>query len=270
MTCALALAGCGGDGDTVDSIKPEIPGNPGQPEPGESGEDGTGAPVSGMNVTPITLTDPNGNITRTITSAGVSAAVKVTDKSGNPVSNALVSFQAEGVSFGTSNSSVLTNEKGEATISVKPLDSADTESYQLSATVNYNELTKTTPSYYFSLQSIQVSLTEFALSSSNLDSGSNTNITLRTKDAVNDVYQNDVTVNFTTSCGSFDSSSVISSNQGDVSTTYKAIDGNGNLCEGTQTITATPANNPVNKQRLSVSLVLKQVRYFIRPLKKYS
>lgn len=255
LTCALALAGCGGgDGDTVDSIKPEIPGNPGQPEPGESGEDGTGVPVSGMNVTPITLTDPNGNITRTITSAGVSATVKVTDKSGNPVSNALVLFQADGVTFGTSNSKVLTNAEGEATISVKPLDSADTGSYQLSATVNYNDLTKTTPSYYFSLQSIQVLLTEFTLSSSNLDSGANTNITLRTKDAVNDVYQNDVTVNFDASCGSFDSNSVISSNQGDVTTTYKAIDVNGKLCEGIHTITATPANNPVNKQTKTVSI----------------
>ena len=252
VTCALALAGCGG-GDGTDVIAPTPDLGPEKPG-SSSGEDGTGMPVSAINVTDIVLTDPNGNLTRTITSAGVSATVKVTDKSGNPVSNALVSFQAEGVSFGTSNSSVLTNEKGEASISIKPLDSADTGSYQLSATVNYNELTKTTPSYYFSLQSIQVSLTEFALSSSNLDSGSNTNITLRTKDAVNDVYQNDVTVNFTTSCGSFDSSSVISSNQGDVSTTYKAIDGNGNLCEGTQTITATPANNPANKQTKTVSI----------------
>ncbi|MGA6101919.1 hypothetical protein ACPESL_07010 [Psychrobacter pocilloporae] len=33
LTCALALAGCGGgDGDTVDSIKPEVPGNPSQPD----------------------------------------------------------------------------------------------------------------------------------------------------------------------------------------------------------------------------------------------
>lgn len=252
LTCALALAGCGG-GDGTDVIAPTPDLGPEKPG-SSSGEDGTGMPVSAINVTDIVLTDPNGNLTRTITSAGVSATVKVTDKSGNPVSNALVSFQADGVSFGTSNSSVLTNEKGEASISIKPLDSTDTGSYQLSATVNYNELTKTTPSYYFSLQSIQVSLTEFALSSSNLDSGSNTNITLRTKDAINDVYQNDVTVNFTTSCGSFDSSSVISSNQGDVSTTYKAIDGNGNLCEGTQTITATPANNPANKQTKTVSI----------------
>ncbi|WP_426138431.1 Ig-like domain-containing protein [Psychrobacter sp. TWR1-1-1] len=253
LSISLTLAGCGG-GDGTDTIAPAPDLGIEQPGTGSSGEDGTGIPVSGINVTPITLTDPNGNMTRTITSVGASATVIVTDGNKNPVSNALVSFQADGVTFGTSNSTVLTNEKGEATISVKPLDSADTGSYQLSATVNYNDLTKTTPGYNFSLQSIQVLLTEFALSSSNLDSGANTNITLRTKDAVNDVYQNDVTVNFTTSCGSFDSNSIISSNQGDVSTTYKAIDGNGNLCEGTQTITATPANNPANKQTKTVNI----------------
>ena len=90
LTCALALAGCGGgDGTDVIAPKPDLGVQPGN---GSSGEDGTGIPVSGINLTPITLTDPNGNITRTITSAGVSATVKVTDKSGNPVSNALVSF----------------------------------------------------------------------------------------------------------------------------------------------------------------------------------
>lgn len=252
LTCTLALAGCGG-GDGTDVIAPTPDLGPEKPDSG-SGEDGTGMPVSAINVTDIVLTDPNGNITRTITSAGASATVKVTDKSGNPVSNALVLFQAEGVTFGTSNSTVLTNEKGEATISVKPSDSTNTGSYQLTATVNYNDLEETTPGYNFSLQSIQVSLTEFALSSTNLDSGGNTNITLKTKDAINDVYQNDVTVNFTTSCGSFDSDSVVSSNQGDVTTTYKAIDDNGNLCEGTQTITATPANNPANKQTKTISI----------------
>jgi len=257
LCCALALAGCGGDG--VDSLPPVLGGgngsnNGGGSDNGNSGEDGTGVPVSAINVTDIVLTDPNGNITRTITSAGASATVKVTDKSGNPVSNALVSFQAEGVTFGTSNSTVLTNEKGEATISIKPSDSTNTGSYQLTATVKYNDLEKTTPSYNFSLQSIQVLLTEFTLSSMSLDSGGNTNITLKTKDAINNAYQNDVTVNFDASCGSFDSSNVVSSNQGDVSTTYKAIDGNGNLCEGTQTITATPANNPANKQTKTISI----------------
>jgi hypothetical protein len=251
LTLSLALAGCGG-GDGTDTIAPRP--DLGVQQPSVSGEDGTGLPVSAINVTSIILLDSNGNVTNTVTSAGATATVVVTDNDRNPIRNALVSFQAEGVVFGTSNSTVLTNEKGEAIISVKPLDSTNTGSYQLSATVSYNDLTKTTPGYNFSLQSIQVSITEFTLSSTNLESGGNTNITLKTKDFINDVYQNDVIVNFSTECGSFDSDSVISSNQGDVSTTYKAIDADGKLCEGSQTITATPANNTEQKQTRTVSI----------------
>jgi len=250
LTLALTLAGCGGGGGG-DTIAPEP--DLGVTQPG-TGEDGTGIFISDINVTPITLIDPNGNLTRTITSSGASATVTVTDEGAKPVSNALVSFQAEGVTFGTSNNTVLTNEKGEATISVKPIDNTNTGSYQLSAIVNYNDLTETTAGYNFSLQSIKVRLTDVALSSTNLESGGNTNITLRTKDAINDVYQNDVTVNFDASCGSFDNSSVVSSNQGNVTATYTAVDENGNLCADTQTITATPANNPVNKQTKTVSI----------------
>jgi len=251
LTISLALAGCGG-GDGTDTIAPAP--DLGVSQPSVSGEDGTGLPVSAINVTSIILLDSNGNVTSTVTSAGATATVVVTDNDRNPIRNALVSFQAEGVVFGTSNSTVLTNEKGEAIISVKPLDSTNTGSYQLKATVSYNDLTKTTPGYNFSLQSIQVSITEFVLSSTNLESGGNTNITLKTKDFVNDVYQNDVVVNFSTECGSFDSNSVISSNQGDVSTTYKAVDANGQLCEGSQIITATPANNIEQKQTRTVSI----------------
>lgn len=251
LSFALALAGCGGgDGTDIIAPKPDL----GIQQTGASGEDGTGLPVSAINVTDIVLRDPNSIMTHTITSAGAIATVIVTDSNKEPINNALVFFQAEGVIFGTSNSTVLTNEKGEATISVKPLDSTNTGSYELIATVKYNELTKTTSGYSFSLQSIKVLLTDFLLSNDTLASGGNTNITLKTKDAINDVYQNDVTVNFTTSCGSFDSNSVISSNQGDVSTTYTAIDSTGNLCEGTQTITATPANNQAEEQVRTINI----------------
>ena len=249
LTLALTLAGCGGDG--VDSIDPPPPLGE---QPGGTGEDGTGIPVNDIEITSIILTDTNGKVTRAITSAGASAKVTVTDSKGVPVSHAIVSFEGEGVTFGTTNGAVLTNEKGGASISVKPTDSTDTSSYVLTATTMYNELTATTPGYNFSLQSIEVSLTEVKLSSDNLTSGGNTNITLRTKDTINNVFQNDITVNFDATCGTFDNSSVVSSNQGDVSATYTAIDGNGNLCADVQTITMSPANNPIAKQTVTVSI----------------
>lgn len=256
LTLALTLAGCGGD--SVDVITPAPGGSGGQPGTGGGNNNGNGnnpgMPISAVNITPIALTDTNGNLTRIITSAGVSAKVTVTDNKREPIGNALVTFEGDGVKFGTSNGAVLTNEKGEAVISVKPLDNTNTGSYQLRATTSYNNLTATTDSYNFSLQSIQVVLADVVLSSSSLESGGNTNITLKTKDSTNNIFQNDVTVNFDTSCGTFDNNSMVSSNQGDITTTYKAIDNNGNLCEGNQTITATPANNPANKRTLTVNI----------------
>ncbi len=246
LTCALALAGCGGGG--TDTIAPELPGS--------GGDNGGGpvTPISEVNITPITLIDTNGNITRVITSTGASAKVTVTDSTGKPISSALVIFSGEGVNFGTRNGAVLTNEMGEANISVKPTDSTDTSSYQLTATTSVNNITATTPAYNFTLQSINVVLTDIALSSSNLESGGSTNITLKTKDATNNVFQNDIAVEFNTSCGTFDSNSLTSSNQGDVTATYKAIDSNGNLCEGSQTITITPTNTPTSRQTVTVNI----------------
>ena len=47
---------------------------------------------------------------------------------------------------------------------------------------------------------------------------------------------------------------MVSSNQGDVSVTYQAIDDNGNLCEGEQTITVAPVSNPANSQTITVNI----------------
>lgn len=248
LTLSLTLAGCGG-GDGTDTIAPE-------PDTGvtQPGNGGTETPESDIKVTPIVLTDTNGNVTRVVTNSGANARVVVKDETGAPVSGALVAFTGEAVTFGTDKGRVLTNEDGEANISVKPLDSTTTGSYTLNATVSYNSLTATTTGYNFSLKSISVILTDVTLSSSNLDSGGSTNITLKTKDSSNNMDQNDVTVDFNTSCGSFDNDSMVSSNQGDITATYTAVDANGNLCAGPQTITVTPTNNPENSQTRTVNI----------------
>ena len=249
LTLSLALAGCGGGGGT-DTIAPEPDLGVTQPDV----DDGGVEEINELNITPIALTDTNGNLTRTITSAGANAKVVVTDSNGDPVSNALVTFAGDSVIFGTSNAAILTNESGEANISVKPLDNTTTGSYQLGATVSYDDLTTTTPSYNFSLQTLEVVLADVTLSSTNLVSGGNTNITLKTRDVISNTNQNNISVTFDTSCGTFDNESIVSSNQGDVSATYQAIDDNGNLCEGEQTITVAPVSNPTNRQALTINI----------------
>ncbi|HCN16635.1 MULTISPECIES: Ig-like domain-containing protein [Psychrobacter] len=251
LTLSLALAGCGG-GDGTDTIAPapDLGVNVGTSDGGV----GSGDIGDVLNVSTVSLLDANANLTRVISMSGVTARVVVTDSEGNGVSGALVTFSGEGVRFGTSNGAVLTNAEGVATTSVIPLSSTDTGSYSLSATAIYDDMSVTTASYNYSLQAVDITLVNFSTGESLLESGGSTIVTLQTKDIKTNQFQNDVTVNLSATCGSFEEASVSSSNQGNVSTTYNAIDSNGKLCEGTQTITAVAANSTSSSQSINVNI----------------
>lgn len=240
LTTALALAGCGGGGGN-DTLPP--------PANGGGTTDSTGStPTSAIKISAISLIDVNGKTTMTVNSSGVNAKLTVTDASGKAVSGAMVTFIATGgVTFGTSNGAVLTNANGEASISVKPTNTTDTGAYSISATAVYNDTTATTSASNFSLQPANISLSSLTASNTSLSSGGTTNITLVTLDANTNTVLNDIVVNFSTTCGTFTNNSVSSSNQGNITTTYKAINTDGKLCEGTQTITATSTTGGVSK-----------------------
>ena len=253
LTLSLALAGCGGSGGGTDTIAPE-------PDLGvttigtSDGGVGSGDIGNVLNVSSVSLLDTNANMTRVVSMSGVTAQVVVTDSEGNGVSGALVTFSGDGVQFGTSNGAVLTNADGVATTSVVPLSSTDTGSYSLSATATYDDVSVTTASYNYSLQAVNITLVNFATGENTLESGGSTIVNLQTKDTVTDQFQNDVTVNLTSTCGSFENASITSSNQGNVSATYSSIDSNGNLCEGLQTITAVSASNTSSSQSVNVNI----------------
>ena len=240
LTTALALAGCGGGGGN-DTLPPPVKGG--------GTTDSTGStPTSAINISAISLIDVNGKTTMTVNSSGVNAKLTVTDASGKAISGAMVTFTATGgVTFGTSNGAVLTNANGEASISVKPTNTTDTGAYSISATAVYNDTTATTAASNFSLQPANISLSSLAASNTSLSSGGTTNITLVTLDANTNTVLNDIVVNFSATCGTFANNSVTSSNQGNITTTYKAINTDGKLCEGTQTITATNSTGTVSK-----------------------
>lgn len=92
-----------------------------------------------------------------------------------------------------------------------------------------------------------VLLSEITTDAQMVESGASTNIMLKTISKSNGAVLNDVVVDFRTSCGTFEPSTVTSLNQGNVLTTYNAIDSNGNLCEGVQTVTATTNSGRVLK-----------------------
>ena len=149
-----------------------------------------GTTVQAVNITNIALYDVNNSVTNSITAAGVTAKVKVTDKAGKGISGAVVTFSGEGVVFGTTNAAVLTNADGEASISIKPQDLNTTGAYQISATANYNGTSATTSPYNFSLQAANIVLVGMVAATTNLESGASTNITLKTQDANTKVNQN--------------------------------------------------------------------------------
>lgn len=244
IAVSVLLASCGGGGG----------GYYGSNDNSSSGGNGQ-TPVTAVNITNITLYDTNNTVTNSITAAGATAKVKVTDASGKGISGAIVTFTGEGVSFGTTNGAVLTNADGEASISIKPQDLNATGAYQLSATTNYNGTSAATKPYSFVLQAANIVLVGMAAAATQLESGASTNITLKTQDASTKVNQNNVTVSFSATCGTFEPANVVSSNQGDVTTSYKSIGSDGKLCEGQQTIRASGSNIPESKVDVNIAAI---------------
>jgi len=212
VALAVLLASCGGGG-SEGYYNQQSSGST-----GSSNNPNTGEAVKSLNASAIQLKDLNGNSTAVITAAGVTATVKITDQSGNGVSGAIVTFTSTGgVTFGSSNGAVVTNANGEATISVTPENLSSTGAYKISASAEFDGNTATAKDAVFSLQSLNVVLANISAAAASLSSGASTNITLKTLNQDSDA-QNNVTVNFTASCGTFDPASVISSNQGNVIT----------------------------------------------------
>ena len=143
LTTALALAGCGGGGGN-DTLPPPVNG-------GGTTDSAGSTPTSAINISAISLEGVNS--ASFIPSTGATAKVKVTDAAGKGISGAIVTFSASGgVSFSTTNSSVLTDTEGNASIFVKPIDINDNGTYTLTATSTYNSITATSKPYAFSLQ----------------------------------------------------------------------------------------------------------------------
>ena len=236
VALAVLLAGCGGGGsDGYYNTKGSTTGNALNPSTGEE--------VKSVNISSIELIDRNGSLTQAIAAEGVIAKVKVTDQSGKGISGALVTFTVTGgVVLGSSNGAVLTNTSGEASISLKPENLNTNGAYQISAVADFDGAEASTPALNFSLQATNIMLVDLTAASTQLESGGSTNITLKTQDANTKVNQNNVNVEFTAPCGKFEPATVVSSNQGNVTTTYKAIGTDGKLCTGTQKISARGLN----------------------------
>ncbi len=254
LSLALALVGCNGP---VDSIDPE-------PDLGVTENSGTGNTNNGsgtnknaqLKISNIKLTDAlTDKITSSVTTDGAKATVIVTDKAGKPVENAIVTFSGEGVTFNSANGAVLTNMKGEASVFLSPMSSNDTSAYSMTAKADYKGLTATANPVNYSLQALNVMLDELMVAEDNLESGASTLVSLVTKNESTKKYKNNIKVGFSTTCGSFSVTDVTSSSQGNVKNTYTAIDENGELCEGEQSITVTTSGGVSKVAKVSIKKV---------------
>ncbi|MCA4779700.1 hypothetical protein IF090_08660 [Acinetobacter towneri] len=241
VALAVLLAGCGGGGYYDNKATDSNPGN-------NTTNPSTGETVQNVNASAITLTDVNGVQTPVINIDGAKATVKVTDQSGQGISGAVVTFTTTGdVILGSSNGAVLTDAAGDASISLVPSNPSLTGVYKVSASVEYGDKTITTKDLAFTLQPLNVVLANMVPSTDQLEVGGSTNITLKTQtDSGN--FQNNVVVNFTATCGTFTPASVTSLNQGDITTTYKAISVTGELCQGQPIIYAKSSNSQSTPQ----------------------
>ena len=167
LAVSVLLASCGGGGD----------GYYGSTNSNSGGNTG-GSTVLAVNVTNVVLYDAANAVTTSITAAGVTAKVKVTDASGKAISGARVTFNGEGVVFGTSNAAVLSNADGEASISVKPESLDANGTYQISAAADFNGTTASSKlPLYFTLQAANIVIANMVAANTSLESGASTNIT---------------------------------------------------------------------------------------------
>lgn len=245
---AVMLAGCGGGegyyGSTGSGATP--PGEPGVEQPG----------VSSLNTTNVTLKDTANNTITALTSLGAIASVTVTNQKGEPVHGAVVTFSSNAdLEFGTSNKAVLTDAAGVASISVRPQNTTTTGAYTISASVSAQGLSAQTTDTAFSIQPVKTVAEDLKAAVSILEAGGKTNITLVLKDPDTGVVQNNQPISFSASCGSFDAATVTSTNQGNVISTYQAIDAQGNLCTGPVVVTVRNASGVLGTVNLTVNAI---------------
>ncbi len=240
LTLALILAGCGGGGS--DGYY-----NNGGSSSGNTGGSGNGIEtpaISKLNISNVEIIDPNNKTTTIVTSSGATAQLVVTDDNNLPLSGALVTFSGEGISFNTSNASILTDMNGVAAIAIKPVDDQITGAYKISAAVEVGENTAQSATTNFTIGQLQAKFDNVNLEQSTIDAGASVKLTARTLDKETGEPLNNVKVSFEAECGIFNTNETYS-NQGVVETIYTAISSAGQLCTGSQQLKLSLNNGAV-------------------------
>ena len=242
LTCALALAGCGGgDGDTVDSIAPP-PDTGIQPGTGGGGN-GSELPVGELNISESKLVDIDGNPINSVSLEGAYYEIKVTNSSGQPAANAKVTFaiDAEGIALSqTTSGATLTDSNGMARIFLKPTAPQVSGAYTITANAS-NDSNTAIANVNFLVQATTVSLSTLNVTNSQLVAGGQTAVSMIASDTTGNPISG-ILVNLNANCGQLPIQ-VTSNENGVVEFVYKAINTDNTLCSGNVRISANSGSS---------------------------
>ena len=245
LTCALALAGCGGGGTDTIAPEPDL----GVTEPGTGGE----TPVESLNISSSRLIDLEGSSIASVNLEGGYYEVLVTDKSNQPVANAKVVFSidAEGVDLSqTTSGSKLTDSEGKARIFLKPNAPEVSGGYTITATASDNNSNVAVNNLTFAVQATGVSLSNLQVTDSQLSAGGQTAISLTATDSAG-VPISGILVSLNANCGQLPAQATSDEN-GMITFVYKAINTDNTLCSGNVRISATTGNSPTQTANIAV------------------
>lgn len=244
LTCALALAGCGG-GDGVDSLPPELGGGNGSnpSDPSNPGGDGSELPVGELKISESKLVDIDGNPISSVSLEGAYYEIKVTNSSGLPAANAKVTFaiDAEGIALSqTTSGATLTDSNGMARIFLKPTAPQVSGAYTITANAS-NDSNTAIANVNFLVQATTVSLSALNVTNSQLVAGGQTAVSMIASDTAGNPISG-ILVNLNANCGQLPIQ-VTSNENGVVEFVYKAINTDNTLCSGNVRISANSGSS---------------------------
>lgn len=244
LTCALALAGCGG-GDGVDSLPPELGGGNGSnpSDPSNPGGDGSELPVGELKISESKLVDIDGNPISSVSLEGAYYEIKVTNSSGQPAANAKVTFaiDAEGIALSqTTSGATLTDSNGMARIFLKPTAPQVSGAYTITANAS-NDSNTAIANVNFLVQATTVSLSALNVTNSQLVAGGQTAVSMIASDTAGNPISG-ILVNLNANCGQLPIQ-VTSNENGVVEFVYKAINTDNTLCSGNVRISANSGSS---------------------------
>ena len=243
LTCALALAGCGG-GDGVDSLPPVLgDGNGSNPSDPSNPGGGSELPVGELKISESKLVDIDGNPINSVSLEGAYYEIKVTNSSDQPAANAKVTFSidAEGIALSqTTSGATLTDSNGMARIFLKPTAPQVSGAYTITANAS-NDSNTAIAKVNFLVQATTVSLSALNVTNSQLVAGGQTAVSMIASDTAGNPISG-ILVNLNANCGQLPIQ-VTSNENGVVEFVYKAINTDNTLCSGNVRISANSGSS---------------------------